>query len=94
MCTDDFQVNENGWYTYKGKVVVATATRYLLKYGYAEREGITYYKYYDTLTLTINGKEYECIVLDSCGAAMKKKIIDIFVSGPSSVVNAYDVKVK
>lgn len=68
-------------------MVIATATTYLLNYGYTRKEGITYRKYYDTLTLTINGKSYEAIVLDSCGAAMSKNIIDIFVSGPSSSIN-------
>ena len=61
--------------------MIATATRYLLKYGYSERNDIKYFLYYDTLTLVINGKEYEAIVLDSCGAAMKSHIIDLFVAG-------------
>lgn len=68
-------------------MVIATATTYLLKYGYARREGIVYRKYYDTLTLVINGKEYEAIVLDSCGACMKRNIIDVFVSNSSSSIN-------
>lgn len=79
-------MNENGWYTYQGKLVLGTATRYLLKYGYSEIEGKRYFKYYDTVTLTINGKDYEGIVLDSCGACMKKNIIDLFVSGSKSSI--------
>lgn len=82
-------MNEKGWYTYQGKVVVATATPYLLNHGWSRKDGITYYKYYDTLTLVINGVSYEAIVLDSCGACMKSKIIDIFVTGPKSVVGGY-----
>lgn len=78
--TKDFQVNEKGWYTYKGRVVVATATPYLLKHGFPKRDGITYRKYYDTLTIVVNGVEYPAIVLDSCGAAMSRNIIDVFVS--------------
>jgi hypothetical protein len=58
---------------------VATANRALLKYGWPEVEGITYYKLYDTFTLVINGVPYDAIVLDSCGACMKKNIIDVFV---------------
>jgi len=27
---NDFQINENGWYTYQDKLVVATATEYIL----------------------------------------------------------------
>ncbi len=86
MRAKDFQVNEKGWYTYQGKLVVATATTYLLNYGYARKDGITYRKYYDTLTLVIDGVEYEAIVLDSCGAAMKRNIIDLFVSNSSSSI--------
>lgn len=85
--TSDFQVNEKGWYTYQGKVVIATATPYLLNYGYSRKEGITYRKYYDTLTIVIDGIAYEAIVLDSCGAAMSKNIIDVFVSGSQYAVN-------
>lgn len=86
MCEKDFQINSQGWYTYQGKLVLGTATPYLLKYGYTQREGITYFKYYDTLTLVINGVEYEGIVLDSCGACMKKNIIDLFVSNSKSSI--------
>lgn len=86
LCEKDFQVNSNGWYTYQGKLVLGTATRYLLKYGYAEQSGIQYFSYYDTLTLNINGTDYEAIVLDSCGACMRKNILDLFVSGKDSVI--------
>ena len=86
LCEKDFDVNENGWYTYQGKLVLGVATRYLLKYGYAEVPGIRYFKYYDTLTLNINGKDYEAIVLDSCGACMKKNILDLFVSNSNSSI--------
>ena len=75
----DFQVNDKGWYTYKGKVVVATATTYLLKQGWSHVDGIVYHKYYDTLKFTLNGVTYDAIVLDSCGACMKRDIIDLYV---------------
>ena len=85
--TKDFQTNEKGWYTYKGRVVVATANRSLLKYGWPAVDGITYYKLYDTFTLVIDGISYPAIVLDSCGACMKKNIIDIFVIDRAHMVN-------
>lgn len=66
--------------------MLGTATRYLLNYGYAEQNGIQYFSYYDTLTLNINGTDYEAIVLDSCGACMRKNILDLFVSGKDSVI--------
>lgn len=86
MCEKDFQVNEKGWYTYKGKLVIATATKYLFSYGYSRKENIIYYRYYDILNIKINGTIYEAIVLDSCGACMKNKIIDLFVANRSSVI--------
>ncbi len=77
----DFQVNEHGWYTYQGKLVIGTGTPYLLKYGYKQGKGVRLYEYYDELTLTIDGKNYPAIVLDSCGAAMKEKRIDLYIVG-------------
>lgn len=85
LCTNDFQVNENGWYTYQGKLVVATATEYLLKYGFTLYEGVHTYKYYDEIILNIDGIDYSAIVLDSCGSAMKTGRIDLFVSGSWAV---------
>lgn len=82
---NNFEVNENGWYTYQGKLVIATATTYLLKYGWTLGEGVHTYKYYQEITLIIDGISYPAIVLDSCGHAMKSGRIDLFVSGPSSV---------
>lgn len=66
---------------------MATANRALLKYGWPAVDGITYYKLYDTFTLVINDVSYPAIVLDSCGACMKKNIIDIFVVDSSHVFN-------
>jgi hypothetical protein len=72
--TKDFQINENGWYTYQGKLVVATASTRLGKTNQKT------YKLYDELEITIKGKKYDAIVLDACGACMKGKKIDLFVS--------------
>lgn len=86
-------MNDKGWYTYKGKLVVATATTYLLKQGWKQVDGIVYHKYYDEIKLTINGTTYDAIVLDSCGACMKKDIIDLYVKdGAHSITTQITVK--
>lgn len=85
LCENDFQVNENGWYTYQDKLVLATATPYLLNYGYSLADGIQTYRYYDEITLNIDGISYQGIVLDSCGACMVDNRIDLFVSNRESV---------
>lgn len=77
---NDFQINEYGWYTYQDKLVIATATEYLLKYGYTLGSGIHTYKYYDELILNIDGMDYQAIVLDSCGSSMSTGRIDLFVT--------------
>jgi hypothetical protein len=66
---------------------VATANRSLLKYGWPAVDGITYHKLYDTFVLVIDGVSYPVIVLDSCGACMKKDIIDVFVIDRAHMVN-------
>ena len=80
LCSWDFQVNDKGWYTYQGKLVVATATTYLLKEGFTLYDGVHTYNYYDEITLNIDGIDYQAIVLDSCGSSMKTDRIDLFVS--------------
>lgn len=85
LCINDFQVNDKGWYTYQGKLVVATATEYLLKYGFTLYDGVHTYRYYDEITLNIDGIDYNAIVLDSCGSSMKNGRIDLFVSGAWAV---------
>ncbi len=81
LCSWDFGVNEHGWYTYNGKLVVATATTYLTKYGWSLANGVRTYNYYDEITLVIDGVDYPAIVLDSCGSSMSNGRIDLFVSG-------------
>ncbi len=83
-CSWDFGVNDKGWYTYQGKLVVATATTYLAKQGWKVNTGVHLYKYYEELVLTIDGVEYDAIILDSCGSSMKTDRIDLFVSNGSS----------
>jgi hypothetical protein len=80
ICTNRFQVNEKGWYTYKGKLVVATAVeRYipLSRYGY--RENITYRHIYDEIDIMIDGTWYKAIVLDICGKCHDEARIDLFI---------------
>lgn len=84
---EDFGVNEYGWYTYKGKLVVATATNYLLNYGWRYQNGVRLYNYYDILILNINGVDYEAIVLDSCGLCMTTGRIDLFVVDKDAVID-------
>ena len=85
----DFEVNENGWYTYDGKLVIATATDYLLNYGWKLNEGVRLYTYYDVLILNIDGKDYEAIVLDSCGICMTTGRIDLFVKDRDAVIDTF-----
>jgi hypothetical protein len=85
LCINDFQVNDKGWYTYQGKLVVATATPYLLKYGFTLYEGVHTYRYGDEITLNIDGVDYQAVVRDSCGNCMRTGRIDLFVSNANSV---------
>lgn len=84
LCSWDFQVNDKGWYTYNGKLVVATATVYLANQGWNIGNGVHLYKYWEELILTIDGIDYEAIILDSCGSSMKNDRVDLFVSNGSS----------
>lgn len=85
LCSWDFDINEHGWYTYQGKLVIATATEYLLKYGFTLNPSVRTYKYYNELVLNIDGIDYDAIVLDSCGSSMKNGRIDLFVSNGNSI---------
>ena len=85
LCINDFQVNDKGWYTYQGKLIVATATPYLLKYGFTLYDGVHTYRYGDEITLNIDGVDYQAVVRDSCGNCMKTGRIDLFVSNANSV---------
>ena len=73
--TSQFEINENGWYTYKGKLVVASATNECLKSKHGpckkwneKKSDKHYYNYYDEIKIIIDEVEYEGIILDSCGA--------------------------
>ena len=87
----DFQVNENGWFTYKGKLVVATASTRLLSWKQYSNSKQPKYNLYDELILEIQGKQYDAIVLDVCGACMKARKIDLYVKDRAS---GLDTKIK
>lgn len=86
---EDFGVNEYGWYTYNGQLVVATATNYLLNYGWKYQDGVRLYNYYDNLILNIDGVDYEAIVLDSCGICMTTGRVDLFVIDQDAVIDTF-----
>ncbi len=89
FCAWDFDVNERGWYTYQGKLVLAAATTYLQKQ-FGTREGITYFKYYDEVNITIDGVVYPGIILDTCGACYRDVRLDLFVmSGLHGIDRGY-----
>lgn len=94
-----FQTNEKGWYMYKGKLVVATATPYMINV-FGKKANKLYFKYYDELLLTIDGVEYEAIMLDTCGACYRDERLDLMVVDQASAIdrgyrgyNMIDVKI-
>lgn len=81
LSIEDFEVNEEGMYTFENQVVVATANtdRFLnnLNQDYSTNS------LFDELAFTFNGKTYQGIVLDVCGACYgvaneSKQRYDIF----------------
>ena len=91
----NFEINDKGWYTYQGKLVVATATTYLANQGWQVGNGVHLYKYYDELTLTIDGVDYDAIILDSCGSSMQTDRVDLYVSSINYIKDTIiTVKVK
>lgn len=82
-------MNSKGWYLYKGRLVLAGATRYLLKYGYTEQAGKKYFTYGEEVTVIIDGVSYPGTIWDSCGACTRSSsnIIDLFVDGKKSVID-------
>ena len=85
-CWWDFGVDEHGWYTYDGKLVLAAATTYLQK-RFGTREGKVYFKYYDEVNITIDGVVYPGIILDTCGACYRDERLDLFVQDGNSVID-------
>jgi hypothetical protein len=72
---DDFGVNSLGWYTYKGLIVVASATYRCLavkscSHGKPLPSDYSIFRIYDKVSIIYKGAEYKGIVLDSCGACI------------------------
>lgn len=103
LSTKNFQVNEKGWYTYKGRLVLAGATNECLRVKsgrdgcsrYTVRQdGIYYFTYHEEVLIEIDGISYEGVVLDSCGACMRLQPsdngagrLDVFVANKSSKID-------
>lgn len=81
---NNFQVNDKGWFTYNGMLVIATAS-----YRLGSTDMRTY-NLYDEIIINIDGLDYHAIVLDVCGACQKYNRIDLFAS---SVKYAKDTNV-
>lgn len=88
------KIGNKSVYTYQGKIVVAGATKELLKSGYSKNGAQNsqvkhYFSYYDTGKIEIDGVWYDFIVLDSCGASMWEQYyrLDIMVPSASDVIN-------
>lgn len=90
LTTADFKVNEKGFYTYGGKVVIATATWECInsevgackQYNSVPR-GFEVYSYFDETEIIVDGITYQAIVLDSCGGSYwdeDLQRIDIFIA--------------
>lgn len=77
----DFGINEHGWYTWNGMLVIATASNRL---GNTNQRT---YNLYDQVTLVINGNTYKAVVLDVCGACMRDNRIDLFVKDYASAID-------
>lgn len=100
--TDNFtlmNINGKSVYSYDGKIVVAGATKELLKSGYSKNgsqniQNKHYFKYYDTGKLKINDIWYDFIVLDSCGASMWEGYyrIDIFVPSKNNIIDINNIE--
>ena len=96
LCVSDFKVNENGWYTYNGMIVMAGATNECLNSHTGACNsynnivvGRIYFDYYDTFAVVIDNIEYDAIILDSCGASMyvAENRIDLFVAGSNHFID-------
>ena len=86
LCKNNFQLNDKGWYTYNGKLVVATATPYMINV-FGKKENKLYFKYWDEIRMTIDGVDYDAIVLDTCGACYRDERVDLMVQDAAHVID-------
>lgn len=101
--TEDFNIiNIEGKnvYAYQGKIVVAGATKELLKSGYNKNgsqktQNKHYFNYYDTGRIKINDNWYGFIILDSCGASMWEGYyrLDIFVPSKDNIIDIKNTEI-
>lgn len=97
---DTMSINGKNVYTYQDKIVIAGATKELLKTGYnvkgsQEKQNKHYFNYYDTGKIKLYDNWYEFIVLDSCGASMWKGYyrLDIFVPTSTDVIDTKNAEI-
>ncbi len=98
-CIKHFEVNEDGMYTFNGKIVIATPTYHCtsLNTGVCANynslpKGYHQYNLHDELVLFFNDKRYEAIVLDICGACYWEETsqrYDVFVPSKKEVIDTY-----
>ncbi len=94
LCTSSFESDENGRYTYEGKVVVAAAVRSCTEstsgvcaYYNALPKGFRQYDLFDEITIEIDGRKMDAVVLDICGASYWDESVqryDLYVRDRSS----------
>ena len=77
----DFQLNDKGWYTWNGMLVIATASTRLGKTNQRT------YRLYEEIYIKINDIVYKAVVLDVCGACMRDNRIDLYVKDRASMVD-------
>jgi len=89
LAVEDFVINEKGWFTYGGMLVMACATD-----NYNEDAVLpNSYKRYqlgDIITVVIDNVSYKAIIADICGASYweeKHQRYDLFVSNSDSVID-------
>ena len=83
LCMDHMTENEYGWYMYKGRLAIATASTRL---GSTNQKT---YKLFQELNLVINGKTYPAVVVDVCGACQRNTIIDLYVKDGAHSISTY-----
>ncbi len=95
LTTSSFEINDMGWYTYKGMVVLAGATWSGIESNYGNLakvhdipSGYRIYHYGDEVTFMFRGVEYKGIILDTCYISMidnneKAQRYDIFIADKS-----------
>ncbi len=97
LCTSSFETDEDGRFTYNGRVVVAAAVRYCTEstsgvcaYYNALPAGFRQYDLFDEIRIEVNGKKLDAVVLDICGASYWDEEVqryDIYVKDRASAAD-------